>query len=294
MNNSNKKALKNDDIEKTEEMIRYERETGKYSVWRGVITEGFKKWKEGEKIYDRDKERISLYISEDAKQEWVDFIEEHHYSSISKLIRDSVDYFIDKKSTFSGDDLNNMDSDTISNISHKLKEPLTTIKGFSQLILENYKEELSEEVLLTIKNIFDQSVILENRIMESLDEIKSQGTEYDILLIEDDLPTIRLITSFFEGKGLVCKGVISGQKGIDELKRSTPKMILLDIILPDYNGYDLCKRIKSNEAYKDIPIHFLTAIPGTEVEKKLKETKADGYILKPFDLTDFEVILDNL
>jgi CheY-like chemotaxis protein len=187
-----------------------------------------------------------------------------------------------------------MDSHTISNISHALKEPLTTIKGFSQLLLENYKEELSDVTLSTIKNIFDQSLLLENRIMESLDEIKSQGSEYDILLIEDDLPTIRLITSFFEGKGHICKGVISGQRGIDELKRSTPKLILLDIILPDYNGYDLCKIIKSNEKYKEIPIHFLTAIPRTEVEKKLKDTKADGYILKPFDLMDFEVILEYL
>ena len=130
--------------------------------------------------------------------------------------------------------------------------------------------------------------------MESLDKKKIQGNEYDILLIEDDLPTIRLITSYFESKGFICKGVISGQKGIDELKRSTPRLILLDIILPDYSGYDLCKMIKSDEKYKQIPIHFLTAIPATELEKRLKETKADGFILKPFDLTDFEEILGYL
>jgi CheY-like chemotaxis protein len=291
---SKKNAIKSDDIDKTEEMKKYENETGKYAIWRGIITEGFKKWKEGQKVYDRDKERISLYIKEEVKKEWVDFIEENNYSTLSKLIRDSVNYFIERKSSLTSDDLFKMESHTISNISHALKEPLTTIKGFSQLLLENYKEELSDVTLSTIKNIFDQSLLLENRIMESLDEIKSQGSEYDILLIEDDLPTIRLITSFFEGKGHICKGVISGQRGIDELKRSTPKLILLDIILPDYNGYDLCKIIKSNEKYKEIPIHFLTAIPRTEVEKKLKDTKADGYILKPFDLMDFEVILEYL
>ena len=83
----------NDEIEKTPDMKRYEVDTGKYAVWRGVITEGFKKWKEGEKIYDRDKERISLYISEQDKRDWKGFIEEHNYSTISKLIRESVDYF---------------------------------------------------------------------------------------------------------------------------------------------------------------------------------------------------------
>ena len=48
------------EIIKTEQMKNYEAETGKYAVWRGIVTEGFRKWKEGEKIYDRDKERISF------------------------------------------------------------------------------------------------------------------------------------------------------------------------------------------------------------------------------------------
>ena len=91
-----------------------------------------------------------------------------------------------------------------------------------------------------------------------------------------------------------CKGVISGSKGLEELKNSIPKFILLDIILPDINGYDLCKVIKSDDLYKDIPVYFLTAIPGPEVEKRIVETKADGYILKPFDFSDFEVILKQL
>ncbi|MFX1256469.1 MAG: response regulator [Promethearchaeota archaeon] len=283
-----------DETEKTEEMLKYEMETGKYSIWRGVVTEGFKKWKEGGKIYDRDKERISLYISEDAKKKWQEFIKKHNYSTISKLIRESVKYFIEKKSDMINSNLLRMDVQTISNISHALKEPLTTIKGFSQLLLENYKEELSEDVLSTIKNIFDQSILLENKIINILDDIKVEPTQYDILLIEDDLPTIRLITSYFESKGYICKGVISGSKGLEELKRSTPKLILLDIILPDLSGYDLCKIIKSDKKFKNIPIYFLTAIPGSEVEKKLEETKADGYILKPFDFSDFDVIFEKI
>jgi CheY-like chemotaxis protein len=62
--------------------------------------------------------------------------------------------------------------------------------------------------------------------------------------------------------------------------------------LPDLSGYDICKTIKSNKNWINIPVYFLTAIAGPEVEKNLKNTKADGYILKPFNLTDFEVILE--
>jgi len=264
----------------------------KYAKWRGTITEGFKKWLKGEKIYDRDKERISLYVSEGTKAKWQEFKESHEYSTISALIRDSVDYYIEQKSDFLSGGLQGMNEKTISNISHALKEPLTTIKGFSQLLLENYKEELEPEVLSTIKNIFDQSMLLENKIINILDNIKTDDVEhqYDILLIEDDLATIRLLTSYFESKGYKCKGVVSGTKGLEEIRGGMPKLILLDIILPDISGYEICKMIKDHHKYKEIPIFLLTAIPGSEVEKKMSETKADGFILKPFDFADFEIL----
>ena len=51
---------------------------------------------------------------------------------------------------------------------------------------------------------------------------------------------------------------------------------------------------KSDNEYKKIPVYFLTAISGSEVENHLEETKADGYILKPFNFSDFEVIFDIL
>ena len=274
---------------KTAEMLQYEDKTGKYAVWRGVVTEGFKKWKAGAKIYSRDKERISLYVSDETKESWTNFIENSNYTTISKLIRESVKNFIAKKNS-------TIDLKTISNISHALKEPLTTIKGYSQLLLENYNGQLKEEILSTIRNIFDQSILLENKIIDLLDNTKGNRSECDILLIEDDLATIKLISSYFGPKGYICKGEVSGGKGLEELKNCYPKLILLDIILPDISGYDICKKIKSNPKYKNIPVYFLTAISASEVEMHLEDTGANGYILKPFDLSDFNdlfKILDN-
>ena len=303
-NGSNRRSMTDEEIanldienkEVKQLMEEYQEETDKYAIWRGSITEGFKKWLKGEKIYDRDKERISLYVSEETKKNWQDFKESHEYSTISALIRESVDYYIEQKSDLFGEGLRRMDDKTISNISHALKEPLTTIKGFSQLLLENYNEELNEEVLFTIKNIFDQSLLLENKIINILDNIAVEEThpQYDILLIEDDLATIRLLTSYFKSKGYKCKGVVSGTKGIEQIRGGVPKLILLDIILPDISGYEICKMIKDHKVYKEIPVYILTAIPGSEVEKKMGEIKADGYILKPFDFSDFEVVFQYL
>ena len=310
INNSNEKNndsepklteadIKNLDLnsEKVKELMKqYEEDTTKYAIWRGAVTTGFINWLRGEKIYDREKERISLYVSDKTKEEWSDFIKTHKdkYNTISKLIRESVNYFIKKKSSLVNDDLNKLDNKTLTNISHALKEPLTSIKGFSQLLIENYKEEMEENVLNTIKNIFNQSLLLEKKIISILDNIETETIQYDILLIEDDLATIRLLTSYFESKGFTCKGVVSGSKGLDEIKNNPPKLVLLDIILPDYSGYDICKQIKSNKDLRNLAVYLLTAIPGSEVEKNLEESNADGYILKPFDFSDFEVIFQYL
>ena len=291
--------IKNLDL-KSEKAIKlmkeYEDTTDKYANWRGNVTEGFIKWLKGEKIYDREKERISLYVSDDTKEEWGEFIKTHKdkYNTISKLIRESVNFFIQQKEGLVNDNLSTLDNQTLTKVSHALKEPLTSIKGFSQLLIENYKNEMEEEVFNTIQNIFNQSLLLEKKIINILDNIKTETQQYDILLIEDDLATIRLLTSYFESKGYTCKGVVSGTKGLEELANNPPKLVLLDIILPDYSGYNICKQIKSNKDLRNIAVYLLTAIPGSEVEKNLEDSNADGYILKPFDFSDFEVIFQYL
>jgi CheY-like chemotaxis protein len=278
-------------------MKKYELQTGKYAIWRETITKEFKRWLKGEKIYTRDKERISLYVADDTKEEWQDFINtnKEDFPTFSELIRQGVNSFIEASNKTSTE-LSKLNPDTISNISHALKEPLTSIKGYSQLLLESdeFRAKLSDQVKDTIKNIFDQSNLLENIIKNFLDNIKVESNSYDILLVEDDLATIRLITSYFHSKKYNCKGVISGAKGLEELKRGNPKVILLDIILPDLSGYDICKTIKTDNEYKKIPVYFLTAISASEVEKHIQETKADGYILKPFNFADFEVVFEIL
>jgi len=123
---------------------------------------------------------------------------------------------------------------------------------------------------------------------------KTERSHYDILLVEDDEATIRLLMAYFESQGVTCQGVDNGTKAFEELENNTPKLILTDIIHPGPSGYDICKEIKSNPKLKNIPVFYCTAISGSEVEKNLAETKADGYVLKPFAFSDFNGILDLL
>ncbi len=279
--------LKRDEIK--EKIKQYQEDTGKHAVWLDRITGGFKNWLKGEKIYDRAKERISFYLSEERREKWQDFVDTHPDYNISKLIREGVDFFIKNYSK-----LIDRDNQKSNNISHSLKESLTTIKGFSQLLLDSYQGELSEEVILTIRSILNQSMHLERKILTLLDDVNKEPEEFDILLIEDDLPTIRLIKTYFEKKGYTCKGIENGKMALEELEIIKPKLILLDIILPDISGYEICKILKDNEKFKQIPTIYLTAVPGNEVKEKLAETGADGYLLKPFNISDLETLFKYL
>ena len=271
--------------EKTKEMLQYEEETGRRAIWRGSLTEGFKKWKSGEKIYNRLKERIALYVDDEKKQSWRDFTEKNEGLTISKLVRKSVDFYIKVHSTIP-------DFKSFSKISHDLKEPLTTIKGYTFLLIENYKDKLNSEILFKLKEILEKCSYLENMITHTLEIDTVRENDYDILIIDDDDSAIKVLTNYFEFKGYKCKGMDSGIKIIEELEASHPKIVLIDIILPEVDGYEICSKIKSNKNLKNIPVFFITAIPGFEVEKKMEEVNADGYFLKPFDFAEFNKALD--
>ena len=289
-----------DELKRTKEMEIFERKTGKRAIWRGTVTESFKKWQKGEDNFEIDKERISLYVSKDIKYEWLNFADNNDYSTLSKLIREALKFYIEYRSKIIIKD-KNVEIDLLSSLSHDLKEPLTSIKGYLQLVIEAHGNTIEDKVLSILKNVLGQCSILENKIVEYLDKFETEKEEdvddkvkYDLLLIEDDVETVNLLTTYFESLGISCKGVLSGFKGLKELKKNIPKLILLDIILPDINGYQILNRIRSDNKFKEIPVFFLTAIPNIEVEKKVQELGANGAILKPFNLSDLDIVKNYL
>lgn len=116
----------------------------------------------------------------------------------------------------------------------------------------------------------------------------------DFLVIEDDLDTVDLLQTYLKAKGYTCESAASVKQGLNILKNIVPSVILLDILLPDRKGYEIIKSVKSNQAFNDVLIYFLTAIPMTEAIKKKEELGANGVIEKPFKLEEFDVIFEKL
>ena len=234
-----------------------------------------------------DKRYIGFNVTDDTKKQWQEFANENKISTISKLIRESVDFYINTKPKLQF-------LDKIDKITHGFKESLTSIKGFSQILIEEYKEELSWEILTKIKNIFDESIKLEEKISEVTEQFEIEPVKFDILIIDDDDSTINLLKDYFENKEHSCKVVTKGNDALKVLNKSIPKLILLDIFLPDITGYEVCKQIRANDKLKKIPLFYITAVPEGEVSEKVKETGANGYFLKPFDILSFKQLYQYL
>ncbi|MBD3342956.1 MAG: response regulator [Candidatus Lokiarchaeota archaeon] len=234
-----------------------------------------------------EKERIGILVSKKLKKEWSDFSEEFNIPTLSKLIREGVNNYIEAKHR-------GISLADLTELSHTLKEPLTTIKGFSQLIIEEFSDKLDIEILFRIKEIYDQSLFLENKINEYFIDSESKPNEYDILIVDDDKNTNLILSRYFQIRGYKSYSVRTGSEALETLRRFTPKLILLDIILPDINGYKICEEIKANKKYRDIPVYYITAIPKAEVEKKIDETGANGFFLKPFDFSEMKAIFSQI
>lgn len=89
-------------------------------------------------------------------------------------------------------------------------------------------------------------------------------------------------------------GATNGQQAIDIAREQKPDLILMDIMMPDVDGYTACLAIKSDPATRDIPVVMLTGV-GHELNKKLSQRfGADDYITKPFRLQELLEVVNRL
>ena len=106
-----------------------------------------------------------------------------------------------------------------------------------------------------------------------------------ILVVDDEENVRRLLRSMLGNKYIVLEAK-DGEVAIDIARSQKPDFILIDIMMPNIDGYTACYTIKQDPATKTIPIVMLTAV-GQELNKKLaQEMGADGYITKPFSLLE--------
>ena len=107
-----------------------------------------------------------------------------------------------------------------------------------------------------------------------------------ILVVDDEADLVKTIRFSLEAEGYKVLVSYNGEDALNQARKEAPDLILLDIMLPKLDGYKVCRLLKFDEQYKNIPILMLTA--KTQEKDKLlgKETGADEYITKPFDIEE--------
>ncbi len=117
--------------------------------------------------------------------------------------------------------------------------------------------------------------------------------EKDIILVVDDQSNNLKVISSVLGNSYSLSFANNGMNALKILENLTPDLVLLDVMMPKMDGYEVCQHIKSNEKTKDIPVIFLTA--KTDIEDIIKAFKAGAvdYITKPFNIMELKVRVSN-
>ena len=110
-----------------------------------------------------------------------------------------------------------------------------------------------------------------------------------ILIVDDDPDLVEAVTMILESKDYDVVGAYGGIEGLEKAKKEEPDLIVLDVMMPDKDGYAVCKELKADPKYRKIPILLLTAVV-SQVPKTSRwthqmglETEADDYIDKPVE-----------
>jgi two-component system, OmpR family, alkaline phosphatase synthesis response regulator PhoP len=103
-----------------------------------------------------------------------------------------------------------------------------------------------------------------------------------IVIIEDEKDIVELVRYNFRKEGFEVESFARGLEGLEHLRRTPADLLLLDILLPNEDGFDICRRLRADDRLKGIPVIFLTA-KGEEIDRVLGlEIGADDYVVKPF------------
>jgi len=121
-----------------------------------------------------------------------------------------------------------------------------------------------------------------------------------ILVVDDDPDLVESVSMKLESENFTVEKAYDGVEALEKIKEKQPDLVLLDVMMPNKNGYDLCEELKGDAQYKDIVVVLLTAVGDAVTSTNYthidgKTNMADDFIPKPIDLDKLvEIVKDNL
>ncbi len=114
----------------------------------------------------------------------------------------------------------------------------------------------------------------------------AQRHKGDILVVDDTLANLDLLFAMLSNQGYKVRAAINGNMALKSVFSATPELILLDINMPDMNGFEVCRQLKSDARTREIPVIFISASDETDDKVRAFETGGVDYVTKPFQVEE--------
>jgi len=104
-----------------------------------------------------------------------------------------------------------------------------------------------------------------------------------VLVVEDDPEINELVGAYVQIAGFAYVSALNGTQAVEKAAQVQPALIVLDVMLPDFDGFEVARRLKSEIRTRSIPIVMLTALDREDYRQRGRTAGAVGYLTKPFD-----------
>ncbi|MEO6875286.1 MAG: response regulator [Opitutaceae bacterium] len=118
------------------------------------------------------------------------------------------------------------------------------------------------------------------KLLPILDKLCAERKETSILVVEDDPPTRLMVCRLVEREGWLAVPAENGRRALDLLKTFTPSVVLLDLLMPEVDGFSVLREMRGNPAWKDIPVVVLTSLDLTGEVRRLLQQQAERVLQK--------------
>jgi len=105
----------------------------------------------------------------------------------------------------------------------------------------------------------------------------------DVLVVEDDAEINRLVGAYVQISGCHYRSALDGNSALREYRSCRPDVVILDVMLPDLDGFEICRRVRAEQSGKKVIVIMLTAMTDEASRQKGLSCGADEYLTKPFD-----------
>ncbi|MGB7531914.1 MAG: response regulator [Halobacteriota archaeon] len=147
-------------------------------------------------------------------------------------------------------------------------------------------ELLQKDAALSYDAIAERLDITESEVEERIRRLSDTRTK--ILIVDDELDTLLPLKRALEMENFNVVEAQDGVEALEEVRSEIPDLVLLDLMLPRINGFEVCQQLKQDEATSYIPIIMLTAKGETSDKIEGIEIGADDYVTKPFNLDELK------